>query len=260
MKAYCLASSSSGNCYIIECGNSRLLIECGLPYREILRKCNNERIDFSNICACLVTHAHGDHSRSIRDLIKVGIPVYASSGTYEELKMNPDHVLEDLKPTQINSDFKVMSFPVEHDINGAVGFVIKTSEKETIMFINDHKRWTQNLTAFKPNYLFIECNYDHSVVYPQLYALNKTKKNDSLTEEELKEVNIEIKQHERNINAHCSLHGTIKGCKKLDLSQCRTIFLMHLSDRYANEYKMKNEVQDATRIKTVVCGKRGGIK
>ena len=145
-----------------------------------------------------------------------------------------------------------MPFQVEHDIEGACGFIIKT-KTECVLFVNDHKRWTADLRDFKPNYVFIECNYDHKVVYAQLNELRKLP-NPTVEEQQ------KMRQHERNLNSHCSLNGTLKGLRKLNLKNCSTIFLMHLSDRYANEYRMKIEVQKETGILTYACKKGGGIK
>ena len=65
---------------------------------------------------------------------------------------------------------------------------------------------------------------------------------------------------DRNIKSHASLRGTERGLSMMNLSNCKAIFLTHLSDRYANEYKMKNEIQAMFGAKTYVCGRKGGIK
>ena len=262
MKAYCLASSSAGNCYFLEFEidgiPTRIMIECGIPLKEIYRRSSEYGIDLATIKCCLVTHAHGDHSKAAKDMNRLGIPVFAHKTTLSLLNVDGEELV-DLQPRRVCEGVSVMSFPVEHDINGAVGFVIKT-KTECVMFINDHKRWMVNLSNFKPDYVFIECNYDHKVVYAQVYELNKLKRNVPMGSIEAKEINMKLAQHERNLNSHCSLHGTIKGLKKLNLKNTKCIFLMHLSDRYANEYRMKQEVQLATGVKTLVCSKLGGIK
>lgn len=262
MKAYCLASSSQGNCYILEFNingiPTRIMVECGIPLKEIYTRAIQYKIDISSIKCCLITHGHKDHCQAAKDLARLNIPIYSHLATLSHLNIKGEE-LNELKPKAVCEGIVVMPFLVEHDIDGAVGFVIKTKE-ECVMFINDHKRWTCNLSNFKPDYVFIECNYDHKVVYAQLHDLEKMKRDLLLSSDALKDVNMKIAQHERNLNAHCSLHGTIAGLKKLNLSKCQSIFLMHLSDRYANEYRMKNEVQLATRVSTYVCNKRGGIK
>lgn len=262
MKPECLASSSSGNCFIFEFDikgvPTYLMVECGIPLRNIYSKLNSLNIDFSNICGCLITHAHGDHCCAARDISKRGIPIFASKPTLDLLYLT-GHPLELEKPNKIVDGLFVWPFAVDHDIEGALGFIIKTST-ETILFVNDHKKWNVNLINFKPDYVFIECNYDHKTVYAQMYDLEKKIKSPSFTDGEKREMTARLNQHKRNLNSHSSLLGTIKGLSKLNLKQCKQIFLMHLSDRYANEYRMKNDVYFATHVPTSVCMKGGGIK
>lgn len=260
MKSYCLASSSAGNCYIFEFDikgvPTYIMVECGIPYSEILRKSSDYGIMLSNISACLITHAHGDHCCSARKL--VGIPIFAHKSTLERIGVVGNQLIPNC-PNRVLNGLFVFPFYVEHDIEGALGFVIKTPT-ETVIFVNDNKRWTINLINFKPDYVFIECNYDHTMVYAQLNSLMKRNKEIANDDPEFKENSEKIKQHKRNLDSHMSLNGCLKGLHKLDLCKCKAIFLMHMSDRYANEYKMKNEIQTEFGIPTYVCKKKGGIK
>lgn len=262
MKAYCLASSSAGNCFIldfeIEGVSHKIMVECGIPLNEIYHKLTEQKLSFADVEACLITHHHSDHSKSASALIERGVPVFASKGTLETLNLKGNVIYPREKFRVLNGLF-VIGFPVEHDAIDSMGFIIKTPT-ECVIFINDNKRWTTNLTKIKPDYVFIECNYDHHVVYPQMTALQNRKEEINYDDEEQKELNIKLKQLTRNVNSHMSLRGCIKGLHKLNLSQCKTIFLMHLSDRYANEYKFKNEIQAEFGIRTYVCKKQGGIK
>ena len=261
MKAYCLASSSSGNCYILEFEingvPTYLMVECGIPLTEIYRKMNTYQLDFSKVCGCLVTHAHQDHCHCVRSLYNRGIPIFASKETLNKTYCKGIELTN--RATKIVDGLYVAAFAVDHDIEGAIGFIIKTAN-ETVIFINDHKRWNANLKPFKPDYVFIECNYDHKFVYATMHDLEAKLKSDAYTESEKLKFKQNMNQHTRNLNSHCSLLGTLKGLTKMDLSKCRAIFLMHLSDRYANEYKMKFEVERATKITTFVCGRNGGTK
>lgn len=263
MKAYCLASSSSGNCFILDfeikgCHNL-IMIECGIPLSQIYKKCNEFKINLADVKACLITHAHNDHCKSAKDLQRLNIPIFAHKRTLQAISCKGnDFILNE--PKQVLNGLFVMAFEVEHDIEGAIGFVIKTAE-ETVIFVNDSKYWKTNLINFKPDYVFIECNYDNAMVYAQYHELKKKLATPELyDDDELKEMRTKIKQHERNINAHMSLKGSIRNLKTLNLRHCKTIFLMHLSDRYANEYKMKNEIMSTFGIRTYACGKNGGIK
>ena len=227
------------------------------PDVQIYSKLNNYELDFTKICGCLITHAHGDHSKAARDISKRGIPLFATPGTFGAIYCHGTELLN--KPVKITEGLYVLQFPVEHDIEGACGFVIKTA-KETVIFINDHKKWSTDLSIFKPDYVFIECNYDHKMVYAQMHELERKINTPGFSDKEKLLFQQALNQHTRNLNSHCSLLGTIKGLSKMNLKNTKCIFLMHLSDRHANEYKMKNEVEFATKIRTYVCKKGGGIK
>lgn len=262
MKAYCLASSSEGNCFVLDFdigGSShKIMVECGLSLSTIYKKLNEIKIKFSDIEACLITHYHGDHSLSANKLIERGVPVFASKETLETLKVKGNVIYPKQKFRVLNG-LLALGFPVQHDAEGSMGFVIKTAF-ETIIFINDNKSWSANLSHIKPDYVFVECNYDQHVVYPQISALQKRKEEIAYYDDEMKEINTKLKQFDRNVHNHASLAGCIKGLHKLNLSQCKAIILMHLSDRHANEYKMKNEIQREFGIRTYVAKKQGGIK
>lgn len=69
----CYASGSAGNLYKIESNKTTLLIECGLPMKDI-RHCLGTTID--DVKAVLLTHEHKDHSRAIHEFLKLGIDLY----------------------------------------------------------------------------------------------------------------------------------------------------------------------------------------
>ena len=48
-----ISSGSFGNAYIIKCEKETLLLELGLPYREIIKNLNYE---INDVAGCLVSH------------------------------------------------------------------------------------------------------------------------------------------------------------------------------------------------------------
>ena len=252
MKVNCLGSSSAGNCFILTFKNEvytrSIMVECGFPLKEIMKKLLALNMNLNDIECCLVTHGHQDHCRAIEELDKRYIPVFATKTTLKSTKTNYHDIL-------VNKDYCVApslfinAFEVEHDIDGSVGFIIFCLEtKERVLFINDCKYTKADLSECEFDYVFIECNHKSDVVYT-LY--NQAKKNNDVAM---------IKRYKRLIDSHMSLHGTKKTLEKLNLSKCKAIFLMHLSDGHANEYEMKNEIKKQFKIPTFVCGKNGGIK
>lgn len=248
MKLVCLASSSSGNCYYIEIERqnlppAKIMLEVGIPLKEINQKLLKNNINLADIEAYLVTHNHRDHSCAVKDLIARKRKVYANKYITND---NPLTTLNHNEKRYIASDVAVIPFLVEHDAQEPLGFIIQ-STLETILFVNDCKYYTADLSRIAFDYVFIEANYDGRSIH---FAYENAKEtNDS----------VNIQRYERLMNSHMSLKNCIEHLKRLDLSKCKAIFLMHLSDKNSNEHLFKKEVYESTKIKTFACKKNGGI-
>lgn len=55
MQIEVLGSSSAGNAYIVSDGQTSLLLECGLPMRDMLTK-SDFRV--AQVSGCLISHLH----------------------------------------------------------------------------------------------------------------------------------------------------------------------------------------------------------
>ena len=56
-----LASSSRGNAYVVSDGETTLLLECGLTFKELPKRLGYGE---AGITACLVSHEHQDHAKA----------------------------------------------------------------------------------------------------------------------------------------------------------------------------------------------------
>lgn len=261
MKVKCLGSSSSGNCYLLQFStpdgdyNEKIMIEAGFSWSEITKRAtaNNAITFLKNAKNVLITHNHLDHCLAVPELIKRSYKVYATKEVFEKKKIDSfDLYKKEIEPNKdycIAPELFIYTFQVEHDAPNSIGFVIwcKATD-ERILFINDCKYVTENLSAWRFTYIFIECNYEDKQTYT-LYNMAK-KENDR----------VKLKQYERVINAHMGLANCKRTLLRLNLSCCKAIFLMHLSERHANEYLMKKTIKEETKIDTYVCQKNGGIK
>ena len=68
-----IGSGSSGNCHLFKASNGEtLILDCGVPVSEIKKGLD---WNIKNVVGCVVTHGHGDHSKSVKQLIEAGIQV-----------------------------------------------------------------------------------------------------------------------------------------------------------------------------------------
>lgn len=77
-----LGSGSAGNAALLQCGESRVLLDVGLSCRETARRLGTIGVAPESITAIAITHAHGDHTRgAARFSSRYGAPVHATEAT-----------------------------------------------------------------------------------------------------------------------------------------------------------------------------------
>ena len=231
MKFEALASSSKGNAYIVSDKDTRILLECGVSHKN-LQKLSG--FSLSEIQAVLVSHEHKDHSNAVAELIKRGMDVYMSQGTAEALETDAVKLIESMGQFNVGS-FDIVPFTTFHDAREPLGFLIKSRvDGDVLAFATD----TVNLRYKFPglNILAIEANYDKSI----LERSNRPEK---------------LKQ--RIINAHMEIDTLCDYLRSLDLSECREIHLLHLSDAISHEGHFMNKVARAVPkgIEITACDK-----
>lgn len=82
------AGTVTGSRYLIEAGDRRVLVDCGLfqGYKQLrLRNWSAPPFEIGKVDAVLLTHAHIDHSGYLPRLFRLGYdgPVFCSPGTFE---------------------------------------------------------------------------------------------------------------------------------------------------------------------------------
>ena len=210
MKFEALASSSHGNAYIVSDSDTRILLECGVSHKK-LQKLSG--FSLSEFAGCLVSHEHKDHSKSVLDLIKDGMSVYMSEGTAEALEIEGVNIIESMEQFNIDS-FDIVPFSTFHDAKEPLGFLIKSRvDGDILAFATD----TVNLRYRFPglNILAIEANYDKDI-------LDRFEK-------------LPEKVRYRITKAHMEVDTLCEYLSELDLSDCREIHLLHLSDASSHE-------------------------
>lgn len=257
MKLTALGSSSAGNCFVMEfdMGERRkpvsLMVECGFPYQTIAKKANIYGIKISELDGCLITHSHKDHSIAASDLAKRGVMIHATQGTLDAIGLKGSGLpMRYGIPETIAPGLKAMAFRVSHDAPEPAGFIIKT-KSETVIFGIDAERWIDDLSAFKPDYLLIEANYDEALMAAEQFSLQKRA---GLTDMQRYRLNERIKR------SHMSIKKTLRQVSAIQKTNLKAIFLTHLSDHMSAPSAWKVQVSAISGAPCWVCRKDGGIE
>lgn len=220
MRFEALASSSAGNAYIVSDRDTRILLECGVSHKQLQKLVGFSLSEFQ---ACLVSHEHKDHAKAVAELISRGMTVYMSSGTADALETQGVELIEAMEQFNVGS-LDIVPFTTFHDAREPLGFLIKSrADGEVLAFATD----TVNLRYKFPgvNILAIEANYDKAI-------LERCEK-------------MPEKVRHRITNSHMEIDILCDYLRSLDLSQCRQIHLLHLSDATSHEGHFINKVARA---------------
>jgi phosphoribosyl 1,2-cyclic phosphodiesterase len=227
MKINIISSGSKGNAYIIEKNNAALLVECGVNFKAIQEAIG---FDLLKIKACIISHEHGDHSKAWKQVVGAGIPMYASAGTYDALNVGLEDkqlALEHLTYRNVGQ-YGVSSFKANHDAAEPLNFII-----DRVLFITDNYKLQFDLSSFKLICVMIEANYCEDLI--------KGKADDFV--------------NKRRFRSHMSFQTALLTLKTLDLSECKQIILIHLSDGYTDEKRFVQDTEKAFGIPTICADK-----
>ena len=232
MRFEALASSSSGNAYVVSDQDTRILLECGVSHSKLQKLSGFKLSEFQ---ACLVSHEHKDHAKAVAELIERGMAVYMSPGTAEVLETEGVELMEHMAQFHVGS-LDIVPFTTFHDAREPLGFLIKSRvDGDVLAFATD----TVNLRYKFPglNILAIEANYDKNI-------LDRCEK-------------MPEKVRYRITNSHMEIDTLCDYLRSLDLSQCREIHLLHLSDATSHEGHFINKVARAVPrgIEITACKK-----
>lgn len=212
-----LASSSHGNAYIVDDQETRILLECGVSHKKLKQLSG---FSLSQFAACLVSHEHKDHAKAVQELIKDGMTIYMSEGTADALETDSVSLISSMEQFNVGS-LDIVPFATFHDAAEPLGFLVKSRiDGDVLAFATD----TVNLRYKFPglNILAIEANYDKAI----LSACEKMPE----------------KVRHRITNSHMEIDTLCEYLRTLDLSTCREIHLLHLSDATSHEGHFINRV------------------
>lgn len=215
MTLRCLGSGSSGNCYLIENETECLILDCGIPTRKIKKS-----LDFnvSKIVGVVVTHSHKDHSLSVNEFEKMGIPVFKP---YEPNRRNFIKL----------GNFVIHSFKVPHDDTECYGFLINHKETGKILYLTDLEYCPYTFSSHKVQHIICEANYDMQFV-------DKERPN-----------------YEHILRGHMSLQECCKIAEVNRTEHLQNFIICHLSELNSHSDYFKAEVEKVAKCPVFVAEK-----
>lgn len=224
-----ISSGSIGNGYILECDNETLLIECGMPFKDVLSNLN----DVTNVVGCVVSHSHGDHAKYIPQFQKYGISVYSNKDVcdkYKGVKLLP------LKKKTKIGGFTIQPISVNHNVE-CYSFLIEHEDIGRMIFLTDLSDFPYKIKDL--NLIMIEANYSNDVILSNGIDNNKWS----------------VSQSEN----HLSIEQTIEILKNNYSTCLQQIILLHLSNGNSNAKEFVESVKFELGFNNVVVAESGLI-
>jgi phosphoribosyl 1,2-cyclic phosphodiesterase len=166
MRFGCLGSGSKGNAWLVEAGDTRIMVDCGFGARETGRRLNRLGVDVDSLAAILVTHEHGDHGRGAARVAQAArCPVWLSHGSHAMLDAAGDapvscRILDGHRMFAIG-DLEITPYPVPHDAREPVQFVFSDGVRR-FGLLTDAGHVTPHMEQVLEgcDALALECNHD----------------------------------------------------------------------------------------------------
>ncbi len=174
MKITVLASGSGGNTTYLESENTKILIDCGISFRQITNRLSQRELTIDNLEGILITHEHSDHIKGLDvTLRKIDTKCYLTEETYEGMyykakdNLHPSK-LSFIKPYELFNinNIEILPISISHDASDAVGYIIYAEDKK-IVYITDIGYLPKRDHEVLKNadmYIF-ESNYDITLLF-----------------------------------------------------------------------------------------------
>lgn len=223
-----IATGSTGNAYRVSDGETAVLLDAGIPFRELHRALGYRLQDLSG---ALITHAHKDHSRACADLLFRGLDVYTSSGTANACDLGGVHLhtVKSLTPFNVGS-LRVVPFDIAHDAPEPLGFLLTSDVTgERLLYFTDTFYMKYRFPGV--THLLGECNHDEKGI-----------------EAAVRMGYVPASLAPRLVRSHMSLDTFLEFLRKMDRSRLKQIYLLHMSANNSDEERFVREVAKLTGV------------
>lgn len=131
-----LYSGSSGNSMFISSGSARVLIDAGLPGKNIENALKEIGENPAELNGIFVTHEHSDHVKGVGVLSrKYNVPIYANEPTWIAMQKIIGNIKENnikiISESHVTiKDLDILSFEIPHDAVAPQGYAVYHGNKK----------------------------------------------------------------------------------------------------------------------------------
>lgn len=165
-----LQSGSSGNCWYVEAGRTRLLVDAGISPRQVKRRLDQIRRPTRPLDGLLISHEHSDHAAHAGALSRLlDVPLYMTRSTHDHLRSrigsvgNVEHFVS-TRPFMVGT-IQVTPLATTHDAADGVAFILESSGKRLGIFSDLGSPFLGLVDALRSvDAAYIESNYDEQML------------------------------------------------------------------------------------------------
>lgn len=126
MRIKTIASGSKGNCSIVLCDETKIIIDMGISYLTLKRSLEENSLSFDQFTGILITHNHKDHVNGLASLIK---KTKLNAFIPKEMREGLEDVLPEDRCIYVDDNFNVNDVNIElihtsHDAPCSVGLLL----------------------------------------------------------------------------------------------------------------------------------------
>ena len=235
MKIKTLASGSKGNCTIVLCEDTKIIIDMGISYLTLKRSLEENSLSLDDFSGILITHCHNDHIKGLASLVKHSqLNVYIPEAMYDSIKEYvPYPKCIFVEDEFFINDVKIELIHTSHDAPYSVGFIIE-KENKSIVYVTDtgyiNRKYLAKMVG--KNAYLIESNHDEKMLMDGPYPRY-------------------LKERVISDRGHLSNKTTAKYLKKIVNSNTNNIILAHLSEINNTEEKALEAMHEEELDRTI---------